>query len=114
MLGPVRTAISVAFIAGLVWFSFSVKLGDKTLAQHVDRISETSEAKDLAEGARDRLNPTLEDAKQRILGEYIEAPTQESLSPGAQRSDLPAKTLEAKRPAMGDRRASEPRLPGRG
>jgi hypothetical protein len=75
VFGALRTAISITFIAAATWFAFSVDLGPRTLAEHVDRISETDEAQQLMEGARDRVNPALEDAKQRVLGEHIEAPT---------------------------------------
>lgn len=75
MFGAIRTAISIAFIACLTWFAFSVDLGPRTLAEHVDRISDTQEAQELMEGARERVNPALEEAKQRVLGEHVEAPT---------------------------------------
>ncbi|MEZ4381100.1 MAG: hypothetical protein R3A79_07115 [Nannocystaceae bacterium] len=75
MLGLVRTAISLLFLSLLVWCSFAVPLGTRTLAEHVDRIGETREARDLIKGARERINPVLEEAKGRLLGEYVEAPT---------------------------------------
>jgi hypothetical protein len=75
VLQPLRTLISLAFIAGLVWFSFAVKLGNRTLAEHIDRIGQTDEAKDLVEGTRSTVTPVLEEAKQRVLGEHVEAPT---------------------------------------
>ncbi len=75
MFGAFRTVLSIALIATLTWFAFSVDLGSKTFAEHVDRISDTPEAQELLDGARERVNPALEDAKQRVLGEHIEAPT---------------------------------------
>lgn len=75
MLGPLRTLISVTFLVLLLWAAFSVKLGRLTLADHVDRIGQTPEAKELLDGARSRVRPALHEVKQRVLGEYVEAPT---------------------------------------
>jgi hypothetical protein len=88
VFGALRTALSVAFIASMTWFAFSVDLGPRTFAEHVDRISETDEAQDLLQGARERVNPALEEAKQRVLGEHIEAPTQLS-----QKRTMPARAV---------------------
>jgi hypothetical protein len=75
LLGPIRTLISLLFLAGLVWFSFAVPLGSRTLAQHMDRIGQTPEARELVDGTRDTVNPVLQDAADRVLGERVEAPT---------------------------------------
>ncbi len=75
VLGPLRTLISVAFLAVLLWGAFAIKLGDRTFADHMDRIGETEEAKALLDGARARVGPALEEVKQRLMGEYVEAPT---------------------------------------
>lgn len=75
MLGPLRTLVSVAFLAVVLWAAFRIKLGDRTFADHVDRIGETQEAKALLDGARSRVRPALDEVKQRMLGEYVEAPT---------------------------------------
>lgn len=75
MLRPIRTFISLVFLAGVVWFCFAVELGDRTLAQHIDQIGRTREAQDLIEGTRSAVNPMLEEAKDRVLGEHVEAPT---------------------------------------
>lgn len=103
MLGPLRTLISVAFLVVLVWAAFSVKLGDRTFADHMDRIGETDEARALLAGARARIRPALEEVKQRLIGEYVEAPTH-----------LPAPPPRA--PAVrtdGTSTADSGRLPGR-
>ena len=70
-----RTLVSLAFLVAVVWFTFSVKLGARTLAEHVDRIGQTPAARDLIDGTRSTVNPALDEAKRRILGEYVEAPT---------------------------------------
>jgi len=75
MLGPLRTLISVAFLALLLWAACTIKLGRFTFAEHIDRIGQTDEAKELIDGTRSRISPGLEEVKQRMFGEYVEAPT---------------------------------------
>jgi len=72
----VRSLIGLAFLAGLVLCAFEVRLGRRTFAEHVDRIGETPEARELLDGTRAKVTPFVEDATDRMLGEYIEAPTQ--------------------------------------
>ncbi|MFO0633716.1 MAG: hypothetical protein U0168_12770 [Nannocystaceae bacterium] len=81
MFRPIRSLIALALLAGLVWCSFKVPIGRRTFAQHVDRIGATPEAKELVDSTRSSVSPVLEDATDRMLGEYIEAPTQ--APPGA-------------------------------
>lgn len=75
MYSLLRPVISLAFIGGALWFACSVKLGGRTFAEHVDRIGQTPEAHDLIEGTRATVNPVLQEATDRMLGEHIEAPT---------------------------------------
>lgn len=102
-----RPLLSLAFLAGSLWFAFSVKLGQRTLAEHIDRIGQTPEANDLIEGTRSTVNPVIQEATDRMLGEHIEAPIR------AQASDpTHAATASSTRP-----RTSTPdqtKLPGRG
>lgn len=70
-----RTVLSLVILAAILWASCTVKLGAFTLAEHVDRIGQTDEAKALLTGARGKIAPALEDMKQRVFGEYVEAPT---------------------------------------
>lgn len=123
MLGLVRTAISLLFLSLLVWCSFTVPLGTRTLAEHVDRIGETREARELIQGARERINPVLEEAKGRLLGEYVEAPTYVAPDPPDKRRPRRTETRSAAvpaskspSPATGARSpstAEASRLPGR-
>lgn len=71
----VRSLIGIAFIATAVWCSFNIRLGERTFAQHADRIGQTPEARDLMDGTRQEINPVLDEATDRLLGEHIVAPT---------------------------------------
>ena len=101
MLGPLRTLISVAFLAMFLWAAFTVKLGRLTFADHVDRIGQTPEAKELLDGARSRVGPALDEVKQRVFGEYVEAPTHLA-------SDAPRSTPAAAKPPAASKPAQEP------
>jgi hypothetical protein len=111
----VRPLVSLAFLGLTLWFAFSVKLGGRTFAEHVDRIGQTPEAKDLVEGTRATINPVLQEATDRMLGEHIEAPTR--AEPEAPRVPAGSAThAAAARPEPRPRVSSPERvkLPGRG
>lgn len=76
-----RGIVGLALVAGLLWCSFNVELGELTFAQHMDRIGQTREAEELLEGSRETVRPVLREATDRMLGEYIEAPTVEGSQP---------------------------------
>jgi hypothetical protein len=88
-----RTVLSLVVLAVVLWASCTVKLGAFTLAEHVDRIGQTDEAKALLTGARGKITPALEDMKQRVFGEYVEAPTSDRRRP---EKDRPRPREEAK------------------
>jgi hypothetical protein len=109
---PIRTAISVVVLVGALWAAFAVELGDKTLAQHIDTISETPEAKQLVEDTRATINPALVEIRDRVLGEYVEAPTWIPDDHGAATAtSQPASPTAASKPSPD--RVAEPPLPGR-
>jgi hypothetical protein len=114
---PIRTAISVLVLGGALWAAFAVEIGDKTFAQHIDTISETPEAKQLVEDTRATINPALVEIRDRVLGEYVEAPTwiadQPAASPAIASS--PERAPRPERPPSSERapdRVAEPPLPG--
>lgn len=100
-----RTVLSLVVLAAFLWASCTVKLGAFTLAEHVDRIGETDEAKALLEGTRGKIAPVLEDVKQRIFGEYVEAPTAPPRSPPRTKGERVVKT------ERGGSTAAQTRLP---
>jgi hypothetical protein len=121
----VRTAISLTALVALLWVAFAVELGDKTFAEHIDSISETPEAQQMIQDTRSTINPALVEARDRVLGEYVEAPTWIAEQPGVgpegpgaagSSVDLSKHTASPASPAL-ERPASqasgpEPRLPG--
>lgn len=97
MSSVLRPLISLAFLAGALWFAFSVKLGGLTFAEHIDRIGQTPEANDLIEGTRSTVNPVLQEATSRMLGEHIEAPTQAEPDEPTHAATRPPRTSTAER-----------------
>lgn len=102
-------------LLGALWAAFAVKLGDKSFAEHVDTISETPEAKQLIDDTRATINPALVEVRDRVLGEYVEAPTWIPESDAAPPNvvakpptRVPSREAQA-RPELG----VEPPLPGR-
>ena len=71
----VRSIVGLVFLVAVVWCAFRVPLGRRTFAEHVDRIGETPEARELLDSTRGAVTPLVEDATDRMLGEHIEAPT---------------------------------------
>ncbi|MEM7159490.1 MAG: hypothetical protein AAF799_42015 [Myxococcota bacterium] len=103
-----RPLISLAFLVGALWFAFSVKLGGLTFAEHIDRIGQTPEAHDLIEGTRATVNPVLQEATDRMLGEHIEAPTRAEAKEATHAATAP---LEPSAPRTST--AEHTKLPGR-
>ena len=56
----IRLIIWLAIIIGIVWFSVTVKLGDKTLVEHVRAIWHTNEVQDLKHGVEDKAGPAVD------------------------------------------------------
>ena len=71
----IRSVFAIVLLLGAVWCSFNVPLGERTFAEHMDRIGQTPEAMELIEGSRQTVTPMIEEATHRVLGEYVEAPT---------------------------------------
>jgi len=67
--------LGVGLLVGALWAMFAIDLGGRTFAEHMDTISDTPEAQELVDGARSTVNPALQELRDRVLGEYVEAPT---------------------------------------
>jgi hypothetical protein len=113
---PLRSAISLAMLGLALWAAFAVELGDKTFAEHVDTISGTPEAQELIQDTRATINPALVEVRDRVLGEYVEAPTwipdeDPTLASGGVLEHRESRARPA--PVESQAGASEPALPGR-
>jgi len=100
-------------LVAIVWWTFTYRVGDSTVAEHLERIGDTPEAKGLIDGAKTRIDPVLDEAKQRMIGEYIEAPTAPDSTPRPRVNDAsPTKPKLADSDAdrLAQHRDMEPRV----
>ncbi len=98
------TVAAVAF----VWFGANVELGGRTLFEHLQRIGQSREARDLVGGARQRGGPLVEQAKARLVGDGgVPAPPRKSKLVGkedhGQEAERPAERDDGKLAQKADR-----------
>ncbi len=86
------TVAAIAF----VWFGANVELGGRTLFEHLQRIGQSREARDLADGARERGAPLVEEAKARLVRDG-----------GAPAEPRKSKLLEKSAPEGGEKPADD-------
>jgi hypothetical protein len=58
--------MSLAAFLVVAWFGATVKLGDRTLFEHLHAIGQTKESQELADGAKHAAEPLVDDVKRRI------------------------------------------------
>jgi len=66
MFRLIKLILSLAALAGFVWFGANVPLGNRTLFGHLQAIGQTREAKELVEGTRESARPFVEEAGRRL------------------------------------------------
>lgn len=59
MVKLVKLAVSLACLAGFVWFGMSVDLGERTFFQHMRAIGESDESQELWRGASQKVGGVL-------------------------------------------------------
>jgi hypothetical protein len=53
-------------LGGFVWFGMTVKLGDKTLFEHLAAIGKSKETHDLVEGTKEAAKPVVHKVEDKI------------------------------------------------
>jgi hypothetical protein len=66
MFRLIRFVLSLAMLAGVVWFAVSVPLGKRTLSGHLRAIFSTPEAKDLADGTKEEAEKVADKVRQGL------------------------------------------------
>ena len=92
-----KLGVGLLGLAAIAWFGITVKLGPRTLFQHLRAIGQTKESQELVDGTRQAAAPLVDDVRRRVSGKP-ETP---------ERSDEPAKTGAA-RSGSGASPAPEP------
>ena len=91
MFRLLRLGVGLFALMAVAWFGITVKLGSRTLFQHLRAIGETKESQELVDGTRQAAEPIVDDVRRRISGkqEATAAPDagapQERLSSSEQR-----------------------------
>ena len=61
-----KLGVALIGFAAFAWFGVSVKLGSRTLFQHLRAISQTKESQELVEGTRQAAGPLADDVRRRF------------------------------------------------
>jgi hypothetical protein len=66
MFRLLKLCMSLAAFLVVAWFGATVKLGDRTLFEHLHAIGQTKESQQLADGAKKAAEPLVDDVKKRF------------------------------------------------
>jgi hypothetical protein len=83
MFRLLKLCLSLAGFLAFAWFGMTVKLGDRTLFEHLHAIGQTKESKELVDGTKQAAGPLVDDVKRKIgKGDHPEK--------GEKHAELPA------------------------
>jgi hypothetical protein len=68
MFRLLKLCLSLAAFLVVAWFGATVKLGSRTLFEHLHAIGQTKESKELVDGTKQVAEPLVDDVKRRIGG----------------------------------------------
>jgi hypothetical protein len=63
-----KLLVGLVGLALFVWFGANVRLGSRTLFQHLQAIGRTHETQDLLEGTRQSAKPLIDGVRKRLAG----------------------------------------------
>src|SRR5947199_232635 len=66
MLRLFKLCLAMGAFLVFAWFGMTVKLGPRTLFQHLRAIGQTKESQDLVDGTREAAEPLVDDVRRRI------------------------------------------------
>src|SRR4051812_33476115 len=66
MFRLLKLCMSLAAFLVLAWFGATVKLGPRTLFEHMHAIGQTKESQELVDGTKQAAEPLVDDVKRRI------------------------------------------------
>ncbi len=99
-----RLGIALIGFAAFAWFGVTVKLGSRTLFQHLRAISQTKESQELVEGTREAAGPLADDVRRRFHEGTADATAEERAKRTAKRT---AGTADPQIPDAGAGRPEE-------
>ena len=68
MFRLLKLGVSMMALAAIAWFGITVKLGSRTLFQHVRAIGQSRESQELVDGTKQVAGPLVDDVRRRISG----------------------------------------------
>src|SRR6516165_8964089 len=66
MFQLLKLCVSLAAFVALAWFGATVKLGSRTLFEHMRAIAGTKESQELVDGTKQAAEPLVDDVKRHI------------------------------------------------
>jgi hypothetical protein len=66
MFRLLKLCVSLAAFVALAWFGATVKLGSRTLFEHMRAIAGTKESQELVDGTKQAAEPIVDDVKRHI------------------------------------------------
>src|SRR5882762_7886141 len=66
MFRLLKLCMSLAAFLVVAWFGATVKLGDRTLFEHLHAIGQTKESQELVDGTKKAAEPLVDDVKRRV------------------------------------------------
>ena len=66
MFRLLKLCMSLAAFVVLAWFGATVKLGSRTLFEHLHAIGQTKESQELVDGTKQAAEPLVDDVKRHI------------------------------------------------
>jgi hypothetical protein len=73
MLRLLKLCFALAAFVCFAWFGTTVKLGPRTLFQHMRAIGQTKESQDLVDGTKQAAEPLVDDVRRRLAGKATAA-----------------------------------------
>ena len=68
MFRLLKLGVSMMALAAIAWFGITVKLGSRTLFQHLRAIGQITESQELVDGTKQAAGPLVDDVRRRISG----------------------------------------------
>jgi hypothetical protein len=66
MFRLLKLCLGLAAFLVVAWFGATVKLGDRTLFEHLHAIGQTKESRELVDGTKKAAEPLVDDVRRRI------------------------------------------------
>lgn len=98
-----KLCVAMAAFVAFAWFGTTVKLGPRTLFQHLRAIGQTQESRELVDGTRQAAEPLVEGVKRRLAGA--------AASETAPEPDVEKSSETAKAPGPAPEAGPAPRAP---